>query len=106
MSVIWKGNQVYLDNKRIGWIAGTTYKSPRIRSMHYFRNFEGYGISTVLLHQLKDRGVEKITLFIWDGQRRYNWTATLTDFLYSSSPYKHQDFDEQLILHEDYFQRT
>jgi len=55
--------EIYLDNTLVGRVLsnGTTYVTRRRRE-HYFKKFNGFGISRNVLEKLKSIGVEEVVI--------------------------------------------
>jgi hypothetical protein len=111
MTFEMKGNQLNLDGRRIGWITRTltgtrVFRSPRNRKQHYFRIFEGWGLSRDVYFFLKREGFEEIQLLI---SQQETLISQLSDW--EPQPeghgilYQHPNFEPQIILPERYMKR-
>lgn len=91
--------------KTVGHTEGKTYVTIR-RPEHFFRKYNGFGMSTQLLKILKNHGVA----WIWvryektDGSTS-NYLAALEDFYAHGIPYTDRSVDTQLILPLTHFGR-
>lgn len=53
--------EIYLDGKLVGRAVGDVYITKR-RKEHYFRKFNGFGISKRILDELNSRGIYRIII--------------------------------------------
>lgn len=95
--------EIELRGKEIGFIRanGETppiYISFRKKAKHYFRKYDGYGISTNILRLLKDSNVNKIVIIEEreSGERR-KLTTTANTFYEKGIRYNNKK-DRQIIL--------
>lgn len=99
------GNRVYVKDRLAGWLCvdeknRRIFVSPRDRSKHYFRMFQGWGISAELLQYLKAEFVQEIQLKLygepWKAASLFNWVKYAVE-------YQAPGFEPQLVLVETYF---
>jgi hypothetical protein len=76
-------------DKEFGEIIGQVYVSYR-KPNHYFRMFQGFGISTKILNQLNLEGV-KIVKIIYKGVKEMVYKVPLSDYLNSNKKFVFQD---------------
>lgn len=55
------GLEFYYNGKYIGIVKGESYITHR-RYEHYFRKFEGFGLSTEVVDELNERGVREVII--------------------------------------------
>ena len=102
-----KGNQVWLGDRRIGWITTTmegkkVFVSPRQRRKHYFRKFRGYGLSVEVLKFLKRNQFDEVHLRIG---KRLTLISKLTYWdIYGIDYHKKPEFEPQKILPEKFME--
>lgn len=102
------GNQILVDGRKAGWITklgdGTRiFVSPRDRAKHYFRIFEGWGISRALFtFLLKTVEVQEIHLKIG---KFLILMSKMDDWEKHCIPYHKEPFEPQIVLPEKYFKR-
>lgn len=101
------GSEVFVDERKVGWLTKTAegtkiFVSPRIRSTHFFRNFQGWGISKEVYAYLRLVGVEEIHLKIG---RAVTLISTIDNWEKHSVPYQREPYESQLILPEMYMEK-
>lgn len=101
-----RGNQIFVDGRKVGWITKLGNKtrvfvSPRKRQQHYFRIFEGWGLSRDLFtYLLKVVEVQEIHLKIG---KALTLTSQMLVWEQHSIPYHKEPYEPQIILPEKYF---
>jgi len=98
-----KGNQVWIGDRRVGWITTTmegkkVFVSPRKRKQHYFRKFKGFGLSVELLEFLKRNQFDEVHLRI--GKRVTLISPLAYWDIYGVDYHKKPEFEAQKILPE------
>ena len=81
-----------------------TYISHRNKT-HWFRKFNGFGMSATILKELRDYDVETIKVIYTkvDGTQEV-WIATVNDFYEHGSIWKDLELDYQRVLNQKYWQ--
>jgi len=107
MALEIRGNKVLLDGRVIGWTVKTmegkkAYVTPRSRYEHFFRNYQGWGISRKLLGLLILNGYEEIHIRIG---KRETLISDIRDWQKHGIFYEHPAFEPQIILPEKYMRR-
>ena len=107
MALEIRGNKVLLDGRVIGWTIKTmegkkAYVTPRSRYEHFFRNYQGWGISRKLLGLLILNGYEEIHIRIG---KRETLISDIRDWQKHGIFYEHPAFEPQIILPEKYMRR-
>jgi hypothetical protein len=102
-----KGNRVFLNSKEIGWMTTTmngkkAYISPRNRPQHYFRIFEGWGLSRDVLEFLKQNRFNEVHLRI--GLRE-TLISKIEDWDEHGIPYHRPPYEPQLVLPEKFMEK-
>ncbi|RLG99982.1 hypothetical protein DRO19_00775 [Candidatus Bathyarchaeota archaeon] len=102
-----RGNKVFLDGKLIGWTVKTmegkkAYVTPRSRTHHFFRNYQGWGIAQKLLGLLILNGYDEIHIRI--GERE-TLISDVRDWQKHGIFYEHSAFEPQIILPEKYMRK-
>lgn len=103
---------VYYKGLKVGIIKqtekGKIYISRRNFSLHYFRKFDGYGISRPILDTLKRRGVKKVIIIEKRKGGEFLLASDLDDWFELGMPfnYKFPDgtIDPQLVLPRVYME--
>jgi len=103
-----KGNQVWIGDRRVGWITTTmdgkkVFVSPRNRRRHYFRKFKGYGLSVAVLKFLKRNLIDEVHLRI--GKRTTLISKLPYWDIYGIPYWKKPDFESQKILPEKHMKK-
>lgn len=84
-----------------GWVY-VTHRHPH----HYFRKFQGFGISEEILERLIKMNVGEIRV-VYHGKKGEKVLVTRPyKFLVHGEPYKHPNFDKQIILAEKEFEQV
>jgi len=78
-----------------GWIEGDTFYSDRSTIDHFFRKFNGYGISVKILEVLEDRKIERVCLVL-DGWKKL--TTSPSVLVLKGKMWKDGEDDWQVIL--------
>lgn len=83
--------------KQIGSINGAVYTSYRHRKKHFFRKYNGWGISEYVLRELPK---SVLVVKIIDVSRNKEYVAKIDDFFYYGEkiPAKVSKEDNQLVL--------
>jgi hypothetical protein len=91
---------VKLDGKLIGEIRpdGLVYVTHRW-PQHYFRKFQGFGISKDVINYLNRAGVKKIVV-CYHSEKPQTWQTGIAHFLSKANTYINGN-DFQYILHKD-----
>lgn len=102
-----KRNQVWIGDRRVGWITTTmegkkVFVSPRKRRQHYFRKFRGYGLSVEILEFLKRNQFDEVHLRIG---KRLTLISKLAYWDIYGIDYHKKEFEPQKILPEKYMER-
>jgi len=102
MSFTLKGPQIWLGDRRVGKITTSmegkkVFISYRDRQHHFFRKYSGFGIAEALLDFLEDNQFNEIHIRIG---KRETLISNLTEWREHGRPYKHQNFEAQIILPE------
>lgn len=98
----------YLD-KTIGFIRANnetppTYITERNKTKHYFRKYEGYGMSTKILRLLKDSNVQNIIIIEeTENEEKRKLTTTVNTYYEHGQYHTYKEADHQLILNIKYF---
>jgi hypothetical protein len=83
------------------WIF-VTHRNPE----HYFRNFRGFGISLYILEQLIARGIREIKVLYHGKKGERVYMVTPYNWKQKGKLYKHEDFEQQIILAETDFDKV
>jgi len=76
------------------------------RPEHYFIKFQGFGMSTALLTQLKRQDVHTITIiYTKKDASQTKFTTPINKFYEEGEKYTDRENDTQLILHLNHFKR-
>ena len=102
-----KGNQVWIGDRRVGWITTTmdgkkVFVSARKKS-HYFRMFEGYAIARSVLEFLQRNQFDEIQLRF--GKREMLVSSLHVWFKQGQPYHKKTEFEPQLVLNKKYMKR-
>ena len=104
MSVEWIGNHAKMGYRNLGYIDGDTFRSRRNRAKHLFRKFNGFAISSELLDDLKQRGVERIELRVTENNgSTTKLMSSVNTWEEHGIDYQHPQFEPQLILNLSWF---
>jgi len=103
-----EGNQFYIAGRHAGYLTQNNqgkhiFISNRKRTKHYFRIFNGWGISTELLTHLKILNVAFIVLNVDNMQ---SLRASPEEWLRFGVPYQRAPYEPQLILPERYMKKS
>lgn len=101
----FKGNQVFLGKRKVGWLTLLRGKvrvfiSPRKRGEHFFRMFKGWGISEELLGLLENNEFVQIQIRI---KGEPTLCADVKLWRAKGIPYHKRGFEPQIILPEKHF---
>jgi hypothetical protein len=107
VSLVVDGSSLFVGNRKAGWITHsangkTIFISLRDRS-HFFRNFQGWGISQEVFNYLKLVGVQEIHLRV---DLATTLISTVSDWQKHAAPYQKEPYEQQLILQEKYMKKT
>lgn len=108
----WRGNVCFIGEKKVGWLAEDDskhiYVSPRNRTEHFFRIYNGWGITQNLLLDLKARGVQEIWLLVTDGNSRRFLKTGIDNYFQHGINHKNESspYELQLVLEEIYFEEA
>lgn len=96
-------NNIILNNKKVvGSIEGNLYKKNVNKEKHFFRKYNGYGISKCVLDKLQEEGVTQIEITEKDTKSKY--TCNLEDYLKQGKEFENKD-DTQLVLNINHFNK-
>lgn len=95
--------EIQIFNKNAGYIKETTkgkiYISYRNRKQHFFRKYNGYGISTQILKKLTNEGIKEIIIIEnREDETRRKLTTTPEEFYKNGTRYHYKQADYQIIL--------
>lgn len=89
--------------KQVGYIAGSTYYTPRLRSKHFFKKYNGYAISTAVLDILKFNYIETVVVIEKDTGKKY-YTELNNFFEHGRTiPVRMSKEDNQIVLDIKWF---
>jgi len=90
--------------KQTGFIIGNAYYSPRKKSKHFFRKYNGYAISTAVLFALKESGVVDYIVIV-DTENNLEHLVNLDDFVNNGIKVAGRGYrsDNQIVLPIDKF---
>lgn len=102
MSFTLKRNQVWLGDRRVGWITTTmdgkkVFVSPRNRQKHFFRDLSGWGLSKEVLEFLRRNLFDEVHLRI--GKRETLISELALWDIYGID-YQREPYEPQKILPE------
>lgn len=104
-----RGNLIFVDGRKAGWITKVgnnirAFVSPRDRAKHYFRIFEGWGISRALFtYLLKTVQVQEIHLKVG---KSLTLTSQMRSWEEHCIPYHKEPYEPQIVLPEKYFKKN
>ena len=79
---------------------------PPIKLKHYFGIFAGFGISKDLLDELIQDKIQVIKLLYHGAKETKMYVITPENWKKRGKLYKHDSFEEQIILHEGDFDKV
>ncbi|MBA7491661.1 hypothetical protein ES702_02209 [subsurface metagenome] len=108
MSFTLKRNQIWLDDRMLGWITTTmdgkkVFVSPRNRQHHYFRKHGGFGLSEDVLEFLRRNLFDEVHLRI--GKRETLISKLSYWNIYGIKYHKKPEFEPQIILPEKHMKK-
>jgi len=80
----------------VGQCSGQVYYTERTPK-HFFYKFQGYGISTTILDELKSRGIRQIQLKYYGKEKITFYKTALDQWILKGKKYKYGN-DQQIIL--------
>jgi hypothetical protein len=106
MSLVVDGSRLFVGGRKAGWITQSAegkniFISLRDRT-HFFRNFQGWGISQEVFQYLRLAGVQEIHLRI---DRATTLISAMADWKQHAAPYHKEPYEPQLILPEKYMKK-
>lgn len=103
--ISWRGLTVYVGDRRAGCInPEKVFVAPRTNG-HYFIKYKGWGLSEDLLHSLIDKNILTTMLIVSKAKGTRLLKVNTSTWIEKGIPYKHEDFEQQLILPEKDFDR-
>mgnify|MGYP000480479596 CR=1 FL=1 len=101
---------VFYDGIRVGIIKGDKYITRRNADLHYFRKYDGYGISKAILELLKTLMVYKIVIIEEGDKGERLLVSSIHDWFENGLAYDYKlpngDIDTQIVLPVRFMERV
>jgi len=96
-----KGKQIMWRGKKLGYLIkekfGYTFVAPR-KLKHFFRQYRGFAINSLLLEYLKQIGVRKIVIRVTSKKGEMIYISALSEWFDHGIRYRHPDYEPQIVL--------
>jgi hypothetical protein len=97
--------EISLFNRVVGIVSEDCTFIARRRPEHFFRKYNGFGLSTNIIFRLKELYIKKVIILYEKDDRTIVYRTNLSNFLEHGHRYKNLENDYQMILSLEYFER-